>query len=144
MLPAAELFRRASIEMCGPVPWETPIPETASGVYVIGLVDPATNVHERLPPEVQSRWNGDEEIIYIGRAKKLRRRLAQFYRHVLGRPSPHRGGESIKMLTVPVQVYWGTTPDWVAAERAMIQEFSTKVGALPFGNRNRGTGRHRL
>jgi hypothetical protein len=139
MLSVPELFRRASIEMRGPVPWETPIPETASGVYVIGLVDPAASFSENLAEAELSRWNAGQEIIYIGKAMSLRIRLAQFYNHKHGDPSPHRGGQDIKLLTAPMQVYWGTALDCEKAEHSMIGEFYSEVGALPFGNRNRGT-----
>ncbi|WP_143111361.1 hypothetical protein [Hyphomicrobium facile] len=108
-------------------------------MYVIGLVDPAASFAENLPEAELSHWNAGQQIIYIGRATKLRRRLSEFYRHVHGRPSPHRGGEAIKLLAASVEVYWGVASDRIKAEHSMIGMFETEVGALPFGNRNRGT-----
>jgi hypothetical protein len=108
MLGVKELFEKASIEMRGPVPWLTPVPETASGVYAITLLQPLVVSIEKLPEPERSRWNAGQEIIYIGRATSLHRRIRQFYRHEYGRRSPHRGGQSVKLLVDPIQVYWGT------------------------------------
>ncbi len=58
---------------------ERPTPETL-GAYLRGF------------------WLADEPIVYIGKATCLRRRLRQFFRHRLGRPSPHAGGQWLKTL----------------------------------------------
>jgi hypothetical protein len=39
----AELFATAGLEPHGPVPWGTPVPETAQGVYVVALTDVTTS-----------------------------------------------------------------------------------------------------
>ena len=137
MLSVPELFRRASLEMRGPVPWATSIPETASGVYVIALADPGANFTAKLSEDQLKRWNADEEIIYIGKATSIRKRIAQFYRHQYGRSSPHRGGQDIKLLTGATQIYWGVATKFAAAEKTLIDAFFDEVGALPFGNRMR-------
>jgi hypothetical protein len=141
MLTVAELFRRASLKMCGPVPWGSPIAETSSGVYVIALVDPTIPFAEKLSNPELARWNFDEEIVYIGKATKLRKRLSQFYRHQYGRSSPHRGGQDILRFGAALKIYWAVVPDCAAAEHAMIDAFHSDIGALPFGNRVRGTRR---
>jgi hypothetical protein len=123
--------------MCGPVPWETAIPETASGVYVVTLVDPKNVTLENLSALDRLRWNIDEEVIYIGRGKHLRRRVRQFYCHKHGNPSPHRGGQAIKLLVEPKQVYWAVAENYPDAEHELIEAFRGTVGALPFGNRMR-------
>lgn len=138
MLSVSELFQRTSLEMRGPVPWGDPVTETSSGVYVIALVDPTANFAEKLSETELTRWNEGEEIIYIGKATKLRRRISQFYRHKYGRSSPHRGGQDILLLTPSFQIYWATAPDCAAAEHAMIDAFQQQIRALPFGNRMRG------
>ena len=56
MLGVKELFEKASIEMRGPVPWLTPVPETASGVYVITLLQPLAVSIEKLSEPQRSRW----------------------------------------------------------------------------------------
>ncbi len=137
MLSVPELFRRASIEIRGHVAWGSAVPDTSSGVYVIALAEPAANFTAKLSEDQLKRWNADEEIIYIGRATQLRKRIAQFYRHEYGRSSPHRGGQDIKLLTGLTEVYWGSALDFAEAEKAMIDAFHAEVGALPFGNRMR-------
>jgi len=138
MLSVPDLFRRVSLEMCGPVEWLTPLEDTSSGVYVIALVNPAAPFTENLSDTELARWNAGEEIIYIGKATNLHKRIAQFYRHKYGRSSPHRGGQDIKLLKASIRVYWGRVIDCATAERSMIDEFYAQVGALPFANRIRG------
>jgi hypothetical protein len=137
MLSVPNLFRSASLNMRGPVPWGTPIDETSAGIYVIALVDPTALFPENLSEAELARWNAGEKIIYIGRATKLRKRMAQFYRHKYGRSSPHRGGQDIKLLEASIQVFWACASDCAEAERAMIDKFFAEVGALPFANRMR-------
>ncbi len=140
-LPVAELFQRVPLEMRGPVPWGSPVPDTSSGVYVIALNDPAGAFLGNLAEAELARWNADEEIIYIGKATRLHRRLSQFYRHEYGRSSPHRGGQDILLLTASIQVYWARAADCAAAEHAMIEAFRSEIGALPFANQMRGARR---
>jgi len=71
-----DLCVEASISLAGQVAWGEAVPHVDSGVYVI------------VAPQAGHKQN----IVYIGRAKRLRRRLKQFYRHVYGKKSPHRGG----------------------------------------------------
>jgi hypothetical protein len=137
MLKVADLFERAFLKMCGPVPWGTPVAESASGVYVITLIDPASVVIDVLPDVGRRRWNADQEIIYIGRATKLRKRLGQFYRHKFGASSPHRGGQDIKLLQAHMLVYWATSENFREAEKTLIDTFKREVGQFPFGNKVR-------
>jgi len=46
-------------------------------------------------------WLQDESILYIGKAEKqsLQNRLSQFYRHQVGKKSPHKGGYWLKLLS---------------------------------------------
>jgi hypothetical protein len=135
MLKATELFERTQLEMCGPVSWGASVAETASGVYVITLANPASVLIDVLPASVRLRWNADQEIIYIGRATKLSKRLSQFYRHKFGAPSPHRGGQDIKLLEANTLVCWAISESFREAEKAMIDIFKSEVGRLPFGNK---------
>jgi hypothetical protein len=132
-----ELFEAASVPMQGPVPWLTPIEEKSSGVYVISLVDPIEPSISCLPEVEAKRCNAGQGIIYIGRAKQIRRRIQQFYRHVYGNPRPHRGGQAILLLNCPMQVFWGVSPECEAAEEVMIEAFRLSVGNMPFANRMR-------
>ena len=46
-------------------------------------------------------WLQDESILYIGKAEKqsLQDRVSQFYRHKVGKKSPHKGGYWLKLLS---------------------------------------------
>ncbi|MEW5964694.1 MAG: hypothetical protein AB1749_14170 [Pseudomonadota bacterium] len=136
-LAPEELFARGSVPMHGPVVWQTPIPENGSGVYVMALADPARVAIDHLDADQRGRWIGGQQIVYIGRARRLRRRLSQFYRHRYGARSPHRGGQSILLLDCAMLVYWSPASDFREAEHRMIEAFRAAVGAMPFANRVR-------
>src|SRR5258708_4978765 len=88
-ISAEQLFREVCVVPTGAVQWGDPIAETGSGVYVISIADRSNvELDERFDLE-RKYWNPDQEIIYIGRAKQLHRRLRQFYKHVYGDRSPH-------------------------------------------------------
>jgi hypothetical protein len=115
-----DILHRNGATLCGPVPWGTPLPDRTPGVYVITAAG--------------------QDVVYIGRAgSSLQKRLGQFYRHVYGRRSPHRGGQDILLLTGPLEVYWATTRDYVAIEHGLIEAFHKRWGRKPIGNKNRGT-----
>ncbi len=139
-----ELFQIAKVDKAGPLPWRMkPIPDNCSGVsgvYVIARAgnEPVPTVDWDAP--LRQRWIENEEIIYIGRATNLRRRILQFYRHKLGDKSPHKGGEDLLRLTCPLQVYWGVTSNFKAVEHQMIEAFKSRAHEMmPFANRVRGT-----
>lgn len=139
MLAVDQLFRGASIAFCGPVPWGTAIPERGPGVYVVALAD-GTTCGPRpgdLGEEELARWVAGEQVVYIGRSKHLRRRLGEFYRHKHGDRRPHRGGQGIKLLALPLQVYWAAAKDYPGAEQRLLDIFRAHAGCYPFGNRIR-------
>jgi hypothetical protein len=90
-----------------------------------------------LPDPERKFWVPDEVIIYIGRAKQLKRRLHQFRRHVYGRTSPHSGGQAILLLEGAKTITWAEVEDYGKAEAALIDAFCAHVGQRPFGNRVR-------
>jgi hypothetical protein len=137
MLSVTELFRSVDLKMHGPVDWGQPILEPASGIYVITLLDPLTTLVDHLPDSERVRWNVGQEIIYIGKAKRIRRRIREFYRHQYGAKSPHRGGQAIKLLNCPMMVYWSLVADYAEAEHRLIKSFQDSIGSLPFANRVR-------
>lgn len=128
------LFACAGLVPCGPVAWKVPILERTSGVYAISVggisLDP-----DHIAEPVRHRWIEGQHIVYIGRAKILRKRLQQFYRHTYGANSPHRGGQSILLLDVPLYVSWSAVDDYAGAEDRMIEHFRAVCGGIPFGNR---------
>lgn len=140
----AELFQIANVEKTGSVPWLTrPFPDTCtgvSGVYIIARAGTEPVSTAGWEDALRHRWIENAEIIYIGRATNLRRRIGQFYRHKLGAKSPHKGGEDLLRLTCPLRVYWGVTTEFKAVEHKMIEAFKARAGGkMPFANRVRGT-----
>src|SRR5271167_3401408 len=81
----------------------------------------------------------DQKIIYIGRAKQLRRRLRQFPRHVYVRTSPHRGGQAILVLDCAKMIAWAGISDYGNAEAALMDAVRSKIGRKPLGNRIRSS-----
>lgn len=141
----AEIFKAADLDPCGPVSWNTRLPETQPGVYVLSLlVDPHAEFSDspapKLPKELSIKWLDRQPVVYIGRTRRsLQYRIGQFYRHKYGNKSPHRGGQSILLLDPKPWVFWARADDPTVAERKMIEAFREKTNALPFGNRCRGT-----
>jgi hypothetical protein len=129
------LYALAGIVPTGTTQWGDDVPTEQSGVYVISIAnemaDPSIPDHER------AFWLPHQTVIYIGRAKQLRRRLHQFRRHVYGRTSPHRGGQAILLLNCAKTITWAEVEDYGATEAALIEAFRAQVGRIPFGNRVR-------
>jgi hypothetical protein len=141
------LFNAAGLKPSRPVAWGTPVNETRPGIYVISLV---ANTHKTcgpmdvsyLPIDAKKRWVSSQPVIYVGRTRRsLLRRISEFYRHVHGNRSPHRGGQDVKLLNCPLWVYWCPIEAAVLAEQKMIEEFYVNVGSFPFANRMRGSTR---
>lgn len=142
-ITVTEIFGAAGLWTCGPVDWKEPIRESGPGVYVVAIcpcaddVCPSVDV-SYLQTDTAARWVPFQAIIYIGRTKRpLSGRIGQFYRHVHGDRSPHRGGQDVILLQCPRWVYWSPTEEWANAEKKMIEYFKTKVGQFPFANRIR-------
>jgi hypothetical protein len=130
-----DLYALSSVTQTGVTRWGDDVPSKLSGVYVISTETVLSG--SELPEEERSYWLPDQTIIYIGRAKQLRRRLRQFRRHVYGRTSPHRGGQAILLLNSAKTITWAEVPDYGKAEAALIDAFHEAVGRKPFGNRVR-------
>lgn len=98
--------------------------------------------HDEVKKRLEEFWLAQECILYIGKALNLQHRLGNFYRHKLGRGSPHRGGHWIKTLINIFDLYVFTTASSNPAttERAALEYFATNaVGAkyqvvMPFAN----------
>jgi hypothetical protein len=138
-----ELFAAVGLKPQGPVPWNSPVPETKPGVYVVALsgdcnmevVDVFAN---HLNAEESALWIPHELIVYIGQTRckgGVRKRVAAFYRHKYGRRSPHRGGQSLKLINCDLWVYWAVSDDPIEHEKAMLQAFKGRSNARPFANR---------
>jgi hypothetical protein len=83
-------------------------------------------------------WVDDAEVVYIGKADQLRRRLRQFADFGAGKPVGHWGGRLIWQLPNIDQllVAWKETPGRVPieAERELIAAFRRVYGKPPFAN----------
>lgn len=144
-MTVAELFNEIGLSPQGPVRWKTSIAEPKGGVYVVALVGKADSSSrisaDYLPPVEQQRWLPNEPIVYVGATEckeGLAGRTKQFYAHKYGKPSPHSGGQAVKLLQCDFWVYWSPATDPFDAEQRMLDAFKQRVGQLPFANRNSG------
>lgn len=92
-----------------------------------------------VPEEVlRANWVAGAEVVYIGKADELRRRLRQFADFGAGEPVDHWGGRLIWQLAESknLLVAWKETPDDapVRAEAALIADFRGLYGKRPFAN----------
>lgn len=152
-----ELFDLVKLGVPESVTWGTRVAQNGPGVYVVALRSKAAEaplcapaVHTWLdiatrmtidggpanPSVLSDRlgrfWLPDEEIVYIGQTGKqsIRRRLGQFYRHVLGRNGPHCGGSWVKALNVldETLIYWAPCEAPGLAESLMLKAFADSRG----------------
>jgi hypothetical protein len=130
-----DLYARAGVTPTGITRWGDDVPTKQPRVYVISTETALSG--SELPEDERAYWVPGQKIIYIGRAKQLRRRLHQFRRHVYGRMSPHRGGQAILLLDCSKTITWAEVLDYGKAEAALIDAFHSKAGKKPFGNRVR-------
>lgn len=97
-------------------------------------VDGARPSAEQLATRLAEFWRPEARVLYIGRATRtLSGRVADFRRHLLGRPNPHRGGQWIKALQdIPLDLVWATaTPqDAPSLEEDLLQAFRARLARL--------------
>lgn len=134
----------------------TKAPEIGEGAIRDWLARvPALELDGRISPDIsaisdrlRAFWLADENVVYVGKATELRRRVRDYYRTPLGEPKPHSGGHWIKTLANlhHMFVHFGAAPDFGAREDAMLATFVRGVSAdsravvadpalpLPFAN----------
>lgn len=152
-------FSRPKLEADGFVGWVTfdhlrdadPCP-TSGGVYAVSRADQTapcfldrscggwfkdrdpTVPHDHLT----ANWVEDAEVVYIGKANSLRRRLREFSKFGAGQKIGHWGGRLIWQLeeSSTLLVAWKETPglDPAAVEANLISEFRAAYGQPPFAN----------
>lgn len=90
--------------------------------------------------ELQARWVPGAQVIYIGKAGNLRRRLWQYSRFGAGRAVGHWGGRLIwqipdadRLVVAWRQVAAAQSP--AALESDLLHAFCAQYGSLPFANR---------
>ncbi len=153
---AMELLAAAGLDPRGPVPWDTRIPFSGPGVYVVETpgVEATAPLDETrvaawiarvpsirvdgVPPSTAALarrlaafWIPGESIVYIGLAgTNVSHRVAQYYRTPLGDPRPHAGGHWIKTLSGldSFRVWWAATSDPSGAEAVLLTEFARHFG----------------
>jgi hypothetical protein len=96
--------------------------------------DPSVSVNA-----LRSAWVPGAEVMYIGKAGDLHRRLNEYRRHGSGQRVGHWGGRYIWQLADAdlLLVAWQLTPglDHGDVESRFIAEFVTSYGQRPFANR---------
>ena len=151
-------FNKRSLEEAGFVGWlpfadlrSSSCPSTG-GIYVVtyGGANPASYPDEScggwfkgrnpsVPKEALiANWVADAEVVYIGKADQLKRRLRQFADFGAGKPIGHWGGRLIWQLpnVTDLRVAWKETPGLVPleAEAELIDLFRQTYGKPPFAN----------
>jgi len=87
---------------------------------------------------LQAKWISDAEVLYVGKANLLNRRLREFAAFGAGRPIGHWGGRYIWQLEgcQDLMVGWVATPeeDPRGVEARLLDAFVAQHGRLPFAN----------
>jgi hypothetical protein len=154
-----ERFTRPALETEGFVGWvdfqamkaQDKVP-SSGGVYVVARMTTESPAFRKASvggwfkgkdPTVardalEANWVDGAEVVYIGKADQLRRRLRQFADFGTGKPIGHWGGRLIWQLTEceTLLVAWRETPGQVPkdVETAMIDAFRKAYGKPPFAN----------
>lgn len=159
-MPAESGWTRADLDAAGFIGWltfqalsdrPTEVPQTG-GVYVVVQAggaqadfldtNPGGRFKDRDPTvgtgALEANWLDDAEVVYIGKADNLRRRLRQFAQFGAGKPVGHWGGRLIWQLTHSTEllVAWRETPGENPKEREtkMLEDFRAACGKPPFAN----------
>lgn len=84
-----------------------------------------------LKKQLSRFWLADESILYIGKAEKqtLSARIKQFYKHKVGKNSPHKGGYWLKLLSNLNELYIHlySTNDSHEVEKELLNFFRNSV-----------------
>ncbi len=159
-------FGRAAIERAGFTGW-LPFPDArnsglcphSGGVYVVTYegphpasfpdTSPAGRFKGKDPTvdlaSLTANWVPGVEVVYIGKADQLRRRIRQFADFGSGKPVGHWGGRLIWQLPRPdlLKISWRETPGRVPVEveAELIASFRQQHGKPPFANNPHMLGR---
>jgi hypothetical protein len=89
--------------------------------------------------ELQACWVPGAQVLYIGKANDLRRRLRQYSRFGAGQAVGHWGGRLIWQIAEADQLVIGWRQVDAAQspadlERDLLRDFHAQYGSLPFAN----------
>ena len=87
--------------------------------------------------ELCANWVEGANVLYIGKAKSLRKRISQYLRFGDGKPVGHWGGRYIWQLADAQELIFCWMPvigDADAVETEMICRFREHYGSRPFAN----------
>ena len=87
--------------------------------------------------ELCANWVEGANVLYIGKAKSLRKRISQYLRFGDGKPVSHWGGRYIWQLADAPELIFCWMPvigDADAVETEMICRFREHYGSRPFAN----------
>ena len=87
--------------------------------------------------ELCANWVEGAKVLYIGKAKSLRKRISQYLRFGDGKPVGHWGGRYIWQLADAQELIFCWMPvdgDPDAVETEMICRFREHYGSRPFAN----------
>lgn len=158
-MTARKEFSRLALESQGFTGWmvfdqlaeDLPNVTASGGVYVVSRsagpakyldTNPGGRFKGRDPTvsldALESNWVDGAEVVYIGKANNLRRRLREFVRFGQGAPIGHWGGRLIWQLedSGSLVVAWMETPGESPAEveARLISKFRAAYGRPPFAN----------
>jgi hypothetical protein len=87
---------------------------------------------------LEANWVPDAEVVYIGKANNIGRRLREFTKFGAGQRIGHWGGRLIWQLgeSSRLLVAWKPTPgiDPLAHEALLLAQFRAEYGKSPFAN----------
>lgn len=88
--------------------------------------------------DLEANWVENAEVVYIGKANNIRRRLREFAKFGAGQKIGHWGGRLIWQLeeSSRLLVAWRPTPDIdpLAHEAHLLARFRAEYGKSPFAN----------
>jgi hypothetical protein len=113
------------------------VPRTA-GVYVIARTSAGDPKFQAAEDVLRANWVAGAEVVYVGKADELRRRLLELAHCGAGEPVAHSDGRLIWQLAESknLLVAWKETPGDASdpAEAALLAQFRDVYGKPPFAN----------
>lgn len=92
--------------------------------------------------ELEKQWVDNSLVMYIGKAKNIKKRLLIYQKFGEGKPVAHYGGRHIWQIRNAMNdlvICWKITPceDHDTIESDLISDFRVQYGVRPFANLNK-------